>query len=288
MPGGPMITSEAIEPEPAVEPVGGPIGRSGRGRVGITGAGLAVLLAAATLPITAWGLTLVSGDAAGDWAGPARVIGRAPDLGLAFELALGACLAGAAIGGMAGGLAASRGRRGVFLVALFVAWPAAIIALPIVPGLAGHPIEFEAPPFSGLQPDFVGWTEGPQTGEPVFRAVQTYVASLYAGSEVIMGLGWWLMPIAMAITIVRRRRRLPLIEPGLTAGITLWTGLNAASILRAPIPALVLVVGVAAWAIGLDRFTGAFPSRVDDGAREADDDGAEARPGHARRAARAG
>jgi hypothetical protein len=205
---------------------------------------------ALVLGLIAWPIVSLS------LAGPSEWASESSSLELAFLASLGAVVAGALVGGTVGGRRWRRRPISAGILAIVTAWPAAIIAFPIIPTALGLAFRFGHRCADGCSPILVvrgGQTIallGIFTADSVPSAVKV-MAIQYVGSLVVGGVAFGVPAIlvgALAFFTSRsplrtsRRRRLTAVLAFLAVA-----SLNTFSIGAVTFPFVALVLGVLIW-----------------------------------------
>jgi hypothetical protein len=190
---------------------------------------LALLLSAVTLPITMAGITMVESMA--EYTEPTGL--------LLFEVALCAVVCASIAGAGLARRLPVRWSTARFVAAVFVAWPVAIMALPVLPALQGQRMDIGRFCIDSCSPLI--------ESNAVTSGLEAYLQSLVGAvlfTPVLLIVG---VAVIVAAVIGRTHPRVRPVTMILLAA--LLATVNGFSILNAPVPFAVLVGGAAAWAL---------------------------------------
>ena len=160
----------------------------------------------------------------------------------AFIGSLGAVLAGALVGGTIGGLLVRRRPLAGAVVALVLAWPAAIVGFTVLPALLDQAM-------------YLG-NGGIDMSAPMFEAGSTFQVDATVvsyGESLRVGLGLFgvflVVPVVAIVLLVRRGPMGPGARMAAFGAFALGFGaVNGFSVLASGLSYLVLAIGVGAWA----------------------------------------
>jgi hypothetical protein len=211
--------------------------RSGIGAVLTSRGGpvvLALILALVSLPFTAGSLQLAPYACSSDWCGAGDGMLRVDD---AYLAGLGSVLLGALFGGGLAGFAVRRQPLGGALLAIALAWPAAIGGLTVLPGLVGHPMAIGNAGIDNYQAAIsIG-------GRIEVGGLAAYLTSVLASYGNLLAV-----PVSIVGLVLAAIKRANLRPIAFLFGLVALVAMNMWSILNSGSIYLILVVGVLIWA----------------------------------------